>query len=314
MSSRPTALVLRALGLGDFFTGLPALRLLRNALPEHHIVLAVPDWLAPLALLAGSVDATVPAHELQPILDPPARPALALDLHGNGPESRALLAVTEPTRLIAYGPGGPTWQPAEHEVHRWCRLVGEGLGLPGWVAPSVVGALPPVPDVFVPAGTTVVHCGAKSRARRWPPPRFAPVARKLAADGHHVIITGAPEERELAESIAAASGVQAMTNLNLPQLVNLIARARLIICGDTGVAHIASNYRTPSVILFGPVSPTLWGPPADPRHQVLWHGDGYGDPHAADPDPALLRVSVDEVLTASERALGHSEPEPVRER
>jgi ADP-heptose:LPS heptosyltransferase len=314
MSSEPTALVLRALGLGDFFTGLPALRLLRNALPEHHIVLAVPDWLAPLALLAGSVDATVPAHELQPIVDPPRRPALAVDLHGNGPESRALLSLTEPARLIAYGPGGPPWQRSEHEVQRWCRLVGEGLGLPAYRAPSVVGALPPVPDVFAPTGTTVLHCGAKSGARRWPPARFAAVARKLAADGHHVLITGGLEERELGGWIAAASGAQAMTNLCLPQLVNLIAQARLIICGDTGVAHVASNYGTPSVILFGPVSPALWGPPADPRHQVLWHGDGSGDPHATEPDPALLRISVDEVLTASERALAHGKAKLVRER
>lgn len=313
MSPRPTALVLRALGLGDFFAGLPALRLLRGSLPEHHIVLAVPDTLAPLALLAGSVDATVRAHELQPLLDPPRRPALAVDLHGNGPESRALLAATEPARLIAYGPGGPTWRD-EHEVQRWCRLVGDGLGVPAWDSPSVVDALPPVPDVVVPAETTVVHCGAKSGARRWPAARFAAVARQLAANGHHVLITGAPAERDLAESIATSSGAQAVTNLDLPQLVNLIAQARLVICGDTGVAHVASNYRTASVILFGPVSPDLWGPPADPRHQVLWHGDGGGDPHAAEPDPALLRIGIDEVLAASEQALAHSEPELVHER
>ena len=40
MTGRPVALVLRALGLGDLVTGLPALRLLRSALPEHRIVLA----------------------------------------------------------------------------------------------------------------------------------------------------------------------------------------------------------------------------------------------------------------------------------
>ena len=40
--SRPVALALRALGLGDFLTGLPALQLIKRALPEHEVVLAAP--------------------------------------------------------------------------------------------------------------------------------------------------------------------------------------------------------------------------------------------------------------------------------
>jgi hypothetical protein len=31
---------------------------------------------------------------------------------------------------------------------------------------------------------------------------------------------------------------------------------------------------------------------------VLWHGTEPGDPWAEQPDPALLRIHVDEVLTA----------------
>jgi ADP-heptose:LPS heptosyltransferase len=66
---------------------------------------------------------------------------------------------------------------------------------------------------------------------------------------------------------------------------------------------VASNYRVPSVVLFGPVSPYVWGPPPHPRHQVLWYGDGRGDPHGTSPDPALLKISIADVLAAAERAL-----------
>ena len=87
----------------------------------------------------------------------------------------------------------------------------------------------------------------------------------------------------------------------LSQLAQLVARAAVVVCGDTGMAHLASAFCTPSVVLFGPVSPAAWGPPADGPHLVLWHGDGTGDPHADAPDPALLRITPDEVIAAVSR-------------
>ncbi|MEV5769535.1 glycosyltransferase family 9 protein, partial [Micromonospora sp. NPDC052213] len=47
-------LVLRALGVGDLVTAVPALRGLRAGLPGRELVLAAPDWLAPLAELTGA--------------------------------------------------------------------------------------------------------------------------------------------------------------------------------------------------------------------------------------------------------------------
>jgi ADP-heptose:LPS heptosyltransferase len=300
--ARPTALVLRALGLGDLLTGLPALRLIRDALPGHRIVLGVPDAYAPIALLSGTVDHTVHGHELEPLRDPPARPDLAIDLHGNGPASRALLAALRPRRLIAFNHDGIEWRTDEHEVARWCRLVREGLRLTDGPDPAVHGSLP-VPSAVVPRGVTVLHCGAKSTSRRWPAERLAALAILLGNRGHDVVITGGPHERQLAHQIGAAARAVARCDLDVLQLLALVANARLVVSGDTGVAHVASAYGTPSVVLFGPVDPARWGPPSDARHQVLWHGDGTGDPHADRTDPALLRISVAEVLDASARAL-----------
>jgi hypothetical protein len=65
----------------------------------------------------------------------PLHPALhgsdvAVNLHGRGPQSTAVLAASSPRRLIAFGePGCPPWVADEHERVRWCRLL-EGAGIP----------------------------------------------------------------------------------------------------------------------------------------------------------------------------------------
>ena len=64
------------------------------------------------------------------------------------------------------------------------------------------------------------------------------------------------------------------------------------------MAHLATAYGIPSVVLFGPTPPSEWGPPPDrPRHRVLWSGT-RGDPHAAAPDAGLLAITVQDVLDA----------------
>jgi ADP-heptose:LPS heptosyltransferase len=303
----PVALALRALGLGDFLTGLPALALLKQALPDHSVVLAAPAVFGPLVRYVPAIDQLLPAGELMPLDRCYAEIEIAVDLHGKGPESRRLLAELQPRRLVSFadptaGASGPPWYAAEHEVARWCRLVATAFGLDDVPWPSVVGAVE-VPEEDVVQGLTLVHPGAAAESRRWPADRFAKVAAQLRRKGHRVVVTGGRAERSLAEWVAAASGASTMPDLSLLQLLSLVAAARLVVCGDTGIAHVASNYRTPSVLLFGPVLPAHWGPPADPVHRVISFGDGTGDPHGSDPDPALLRITVPEVLDAVDQVL-----------
>jgi ADP-heptose:LPS heptosyltransferase len=310
----PVAVVLRPLGLGDLLTGVPAIRALRAAVPDHRLVLATPEALRPLAELIDAVDEVLPARELEPLdwTGPP--PELAVDRHGKGPASHEIVAALRPDRLLCFGsPGyaGPTWYLDEHEVARWCRLVAEGLGVqadPDALDLAVPAVEPPVRDV------AVVHPGAAYPGRRWPPDRFAAVARHLAAGGADVRITGGPAEVELARSVAAEAGlgddaVLAGRTTSL-ELAAVIAAARVVVSGDTGVAHLATAYRRPSVVLFGPVSPALWGPPPRPQHVVLWHGDGTGDPWGTTLDPALDRVTVAEVTTALDQLLAPSGGSP----
>jgi hypothetical protein len=99
--TRPVALALRALGLGDFLTGLPALSLLKQALPNHSVVLAAPAVFAPLVPFVAAVDHLLPTGELMPLDRGYAGVDVAVDLHGKGPESRRLLAELRPARRVA---------------------------------------------------------------------------------------------------------------------------------------------------------------------------------------------------------------------
>jgi ADP-heptose:LPS heptosyltransferase len=298
--------VLRALGLGDFLTAVPAYRALRAGFPDHEIVVAAPGVLAPLAALTGAIDRLMPTGELEPIGWTGPAPEIAVDLHGNGPASHRVVAALEAGRSLMFASEqapdahGPWWDPGEHEILRWCRLL-EWYGMtadPGDLRLSS----PPVSGVLCDA--VVLHPGAAAAGRRWPANRFAAVARALDRDGRRVVLTGTPMEGPLRQAIAARAGLPpaAVLQTDLPELAAVVASAELVITNDTGTSHLATAYGTPSVTLFGPVSPALWGPPPGlPRHVALWHGEGDrpGDPHDHETDPRLLRITVEEVLEAA---------------
>ncbi|MFC8046196.1 glycosyltransferase family 9 protein [Nocardia sp. NPDC057353] len=299
-------LALRALGLGDLLTAVPALRGLRAAHPEDRLVLAAPAWLTPLAALTGCVDAVHPTSGLGALHWPRPAPALAVNLHGSGPQSIDDLLALEPERLVTHSnPSrptveGPAWDAGEHEVRRWCLLL-EQAGIP--CDPTALALERPGPS---PApGCVVVHPGGSSGARRWPPERFAAVVRALSAHGAEVVVTGSADERALAEKVGTTlppSAIRAGRD-DLAALAALVAEAALVVTNDTGVGHLATAYGTRSVLIFGPNPPAWWGPPADrPQHTALWSGE-LGDPHGSTPTPGLLAITVGNVRAAVEAHL-----------
>jgi ADP-heptose:LPS heptosyltransferase len=274
-------------------------------------VLATPAVLGPLVELAGVADRVHPVAGLDELGWTEEAPQLAVNLHGRGPQSSRLLIAQQPERLVAFRCAeatvdGPVWRFDEHEVARWCRLVRQALAFPA--DPADLGLVRPNLDPPLDQAV-VIHPGAAFPARRWPAERYAEVAAWAAGQGFPIAVTGSAAESELAHSVAAAAGSAATVlagKTSLLELAALVSRARLVVSGDTGVAHLATAYRTPSVVLFGPVAPQLWGPPADGPHVALGHGDRPGDPWGRTVDPALLAISADEVIDAVERLLAET--------
>jgi hypothetical protein len=80
-------------------------------------------------------------------------------------------------------------------------------------------------------------------------------------------------------------------DIDLSRLADPVRGSRLVVCGDTGIAHLATAYRTPSVVLFGPQSPARWGPPASPLHRILWRPEADGN-HSSHGRRAMVQPSA----------------------
>jgi hypothetical protein len=306
---RPTLVALRALGLGDLLTAVPAWRALERAFRGYHRCIAAPRALQPLVEMLGATHLPVqPLHRL-----PEIPITVAVNLHGRGPQSDEVLLERAPRDLLAYAHPevrathhGPGWDDGEHETERWCRLL-RAYGIDADASDLDVPLPPAAPTVCgivdtVDEHTTIVHPGAAAPARRWPADRFVAVARAEREAGRRVVVTGSSDEKELAAAVVGGAGLPRHALLagstDLPLLMVLVGRAGRVVCGDTGVAHLATAIRTPSVVVFGPTPPDRWGPPAGrPWHRVLWAGRN-GDPHGRQADPGLLEISVGDVVDA----------------
>jgi ADP-heptose:LPS heptosyltransferase len=107
----------------------------------------------------------------------------------------------------------------------------------------------------------VLNVDAGSPLRLWQPRKWLQVADALARTGLEVAFCTGPGEQHLVEAIDPERRHRSYAGvLDLLQLWRLLERARLLVCLDSGVSHLAKLAHTPSVVLYGPGSPVLFGP------------------------------------------------------
>jgi ADP-heptose:LPS heptosyltransferase len=131
-------------------------------------------------------------------------------------------------------------------------------------------ALPEARSLW-PGQFIVVHPGATAVERRWPAERFAAVADALAARGFPIVLTGTAAERPLVRAVAEAMRHPAIPlagRTSLGALGVLLSQARLVLCNDTGVSHLADALRVPSVVVFG-ADARRWAPLDRQLHRVV---------------------------------------------
>src|SRR5205823_13770410 len=111
----------------------------------------------------------------------------------------------------------------------------------------------------------------------------------------------------LAAAVIQASGGHAFElRCTISQLIALTRRARMFIGGDTGPLHLAAALGIPVVGLFGPTDPARTGP-FGTQAVALRHSESKTTfSHHSNIEPGLLKIQVDEVISAARWLLGRS--------
>ncbi len=101
--------------------------------------------------------------------------------------------------------------------------------------------------------------------RAWPLENFCIVARDLIKNGYTVGVIGLKEDRSLANDILADCSHKNCIDLtgytkSIRELMIIFHFASLLITNDGGPGHFAAMTPVPSIILYGPETPLLYGP------------------------------------------------------
>jgi ADP-heptose:LPS heptosyltransferase len=176
-----------------------------------------------------------------------------------------------------------------HMVDNFCTVATGEVEAPPAAAERPLQAIAPTPeaartlgDKLAQAGLGVgepylvlnPNAGELALERRWSVERFAELADALAPNfAGKFVVVGAPAERDYVAGMLAHVGcrdrvIDLSGQTSLAELVALFADARLLVSNDTGPLHLACAVGTPTVSIFGPESPTLFGP-RGPQHRIL---------------------------------------------
>jgi len=278
LPARPRILVVALRRLGDVLLTTPLIRSIRRAWPDAAIDALVFDSTA--GILQNNPD-------LNQVITLPERPAAAQSFSlvrrllkryalavstqsGDRPTMFALAAGRAHVGVVEPRPAGALKRlllrrsvemAAVHRVEEMLRIA-DALGIervPELVCPAGVqsGQIPHGPYA-------VVHAAPMFHYKRWTREGWRTIAAELGRRGLAIVATGGPdpaERRYLDEVWHGSDAVCRLdSRLSWPELAALLARARLYVGPDTSVSHLAAASGCPTVALYGPTDPRLWGP------------------------------------------------------
>lgn len=285
--------------VGDTMMTFPALRELRRLLPDAHITLVTRPGTAGLLAEADFIDQILLSEDngwrsLGPeiakwrsghfdlaILFPNSfQTALVAALArvpmrlGYAAEARGFLL----TQAVAQ----PEWRSSRHEVFYYLNLISRLETLINGTSPAISRepdySLQVSPARTATAIESLRHLGVtaerplvalcpgsiNSRAKRWPPDRYAAVGDRLIEElGAEVVLIGSPDEREVSIAVALQMRNQpiiATGSGDLQETTAILSLVELLITNDTGPAHIASALGRPTLVIFGPTNPLTTRP------------------------------------------------------
>ena len=310
----PRVLVIRGGAIGDFILTLPAIKLLRDTIPDCHLeVLGYPDIIQ-LAVAGGLADASRSLeHRSMALLFVPG--AQIDEALANWLKSFNL--------VVSY-----LYDPDDHLRDNMARIgvktflampsrVTEGTGHAAEQLAKPLESLAmyledPAPHIHMPEALPkdgvmriAIHPGSGSLKKNWPVEHWLRAGRELQSllpEARIVLITG---EAELERGITARmiEGWRGLAfdhwdSLPLVELARRLPSCSLLLGHDSGIGHLAAACDLPCHLFFGPTDPATWAPRnagvavikvASGNLQDLGFGDGW----------AALKEFVEKITTSA---------------
>lgn len=345
-------LIIRLDAIGDFIIWLDAAKEFRRCFPDKRITLLANASWAELARLFDYWDEVIPVS-LKDLINKPlyrwgilrrvrragcdvvvqsqfSRVFLAGDsiVHASGARERigsvGDMANIKPyqkhisdrwyTRLL------PSDKNPMMELARNAEFISALIGKPVEPALSSIPKLLDLPQALIPGKHYfIVFPGASTIIRQWPVKKFAEVIGAIAElYGWLPVLCGAPSEKALCMDVAAVAATPCIDysgKTTLPELVEVIRNARLLVGNETSAVHIAAAVGTPSVCILGgghygrfmPYPESLAGAkPIPVTHQMDCFNCNWRCVHTEnreEPYSCVASVSVEDVLASVKSVL-----------
>ena len=329
-------LIVRLSSLGDLVHTIPAVAALRSSFPAATIDWVVDQRWSPLVEMVTVINETIPlGRSIPDVLScirrlRSARYTCALDLQGRYRSAVLSWLSGAPRRIgrdrqATREPGATLFytdrvMPTGRHIVDMTVDLAAAAGAQPQSEPRFPLRVPEselrgIRETLLREGISgeyvVISPGGGWKSKCWSPERFGALsAALLHRDNLRSVVNIAPGEEYLAREVVSAAGSAnpPVVSLSIPALAALLARARLVVAGDTGPLHLAAALGTRVVGLFGATDPERNGPL--PRGVVVQNISSQppdylrGDYVRLDVySAAMLSLSVEQVLTVVEQEI-----------
>lgn len=273
-------LIFRGGALGDFILTLPALCALRNVWPEAFIELVGYPHIAELALVSGLInniifiDSTrMASYFVHNVVFPSKETAFIRSfdvviayLHDSDGVVRSNLVHAGAKQVISISPKVTSGHAIDHWIkplnQLWIHANGAEmaqLNLPACYRDQGQRRLE---RMALTGKVIAIHPGSGSPDKNWPLPCFIELAHRLSDEwnAHPFFIIGEADEA-LDKQLRSSDGqFPVLSGCSLLEVASVLSACHGYIGNDSGITHLAASLGIPTVALFGPTDPDVWGP------------------------------------------------------
>ena len=332
-------LVVRLRSIGDTVLATPSLIALRRFLPDAQIDVLLEDWVAPVLegfrevdnVLTVSRKSKKSRFETARLVRRNAYD-VAFNLHG-GTTATFFVRVSGARHRVGFAhysykflynhllsSSVDFWQrKILHSAEQQLALLGF-VGVPVEDCPKsrldVTKERADEMDLFLHVygidelPIALIHPAAAFDTKQWSTEKFAKIIDYFDARGIFPVVVATPKEQKVIDEISRKTSAifHGFTDLELPQITALAARAGVFVGNDSGIAHIAAAVGTPSVVVFGSSNRNHWRPWTDAPNEIVYEKFAC-QPCAGyfckefDAPQCILSVKTESVIAAIEKVL-----------